>query len=310
MMDDQRQKVLIIDDEPLNLKHLAELLSGEHKVILAKSGAQGLERVRTAMPDMVLLDVMMPDMDGYEVCRRLKADQDTKDIPVVYITALDSLESEEKGLLLGATDYITKPFKPGVVKVRVRNILTLVRQRTLLEQLANLDGLTEIPNRRSYEATLDREWRRCLRSTTPLSAAMLDIDFFKQFNDRYGHSAGDLALKAVAGVLRGVIKRPGDMAARYGGEEFVILMPETGAQGALETLERIRAAVESLCIPHADSAACRVLTISTGGSTTLPTEISSPAELICKADAMLYQAKKQGRNQVVWTPWPEGETPS
>ena len=296
----EKHKILVVDDEHMNRKILADLLKGDHQVILAKDGEQTLSRV-AADPelDLILLDVMMPGMDGYEVLRRLKQIEAAKDIPVMFITALNSTGDEERGLLLGAVDYIAKPFHPAIVKARVENHLRFVRQRKLLETLAGKDGLTEIDNRRRFDDVLEKEWRRTQRNNLPLSLAMVDVDYFKPFNDNYGHARGDQVLKSVARALTWALHRPADLAARYGGEEFVLLFPDTDAEGALALAEHVRNAVATLAIPHEYSQAAPHVTVSIGGATA-PLDSNDPSALIEAADQMLYEAKQRGRNRVVW----------
>ncbi len=299
---EDKSKILVVDDERLNLNVLSDLLRQDYKVILAKNGNQALDRVNSETPpDLVLLDVIMPEIDGYEVLRKIKANDHTKDIPVIFITALDSKQDEARGLEMGAVDYIRKPFHPPIVKARVKNHLTISRQRKLLEGLANLDGLTEMPNRRSFELSLEKEWRRCQRSGDVISLAMMDVDCFKQYNDNYGHTAGDEVLKKVARVLMGEARRPGDMAARFGGEEFVLLLPETDASGASFLAEKIRVMIAELGITHDYSSAGNVITASLGGVTVFPSTGSVPQDMTIAADSMLYEAKRRGRNQVLWT---------
>lgn len=296
----KKQRVMIVDDERLNRRVLSELLEAQYDVIIAKSGMQALERV-DANPDidLILLDVMMPEMNGHEVLRRLKENDATKDIPVIFITALNSAGDEEDGLMLGAADYITKPFHPAIVKLRVGNHLRFVHQRKLLETLAGKDGLTEIDNRRSFDEMLEKEWRRSGRNGLPLSLAMIDVDFFKPFNDNYGHAHGDQALRTVANVLTWQLHRPADMAARYGGEEFVFLFPDTDAEGAKALAEKTRSAMAALALPHAHSPVAPHLTLSIGGATMIGSD-GSPLALVEAADRLLYQAKAQGRNRVIW----------
>jgi diguanylate cyclase (GGDEF)-like protein len=274
------------------------LLKENHQVLPAKNGEQALQRLQNDSDiDLVLLDVMMPDLDGYEVLRRMKAEEGTKDIPVIFITALDSAHDEEKGLRLGAADYITKPFHSAIVRARVENHLRFVRQRKLLESLAGRDGLTEIQNRRSFNDFLKREWQRCRRNEQPISLAMVDVDFFKPFNDNYGHAAGDRVLKEVARALTSVLNRPADMVARYGGEEFALLFPETKAHGVGTVAERARNAVEQLWIIHEYSPVSEYVTISVGVAGVVP-EGEEFEGLVRAADDRLYQAKKEGRNRV------------
>jgi len=290
--------ILVVDDERTNRKVLSDLLKEDHQVLPAKNGEQALRRLQNDSDiDLVLLDVMMPDLDGYEVLRRMKSDEGTKEVPVIFITALDSAHDEEKGLRLGAADYITKPFHSAIVRARVENHLRFVRQRKLLESLAGRDGLTEIHNRRSFDEFLKREWQRCRRNEQPLSLAMADVDFFKPYNDNYGHAAGDRVLKEVAGTLTSILNRPADMAARYGGEEFALLFPETKPGGAKLVAERARDAVEQLGIIHEYSPVAEHLTISVGVAGLVP-EGEKCEGLVQAADERLYRAKEEKRNCV------------
>ncbi len=293
--------LLIVDDEKQNRTLLTELLKDEYHLILAKNGIQALDRAIEHRPDLILLDVLMPEMDGHAVIQSLKNDDRTKEIPVIFVSALDSAESEERGLELGAVDYISKPFSPSIVRARVRNHIQSVHQRRLLEQLALLDGLTEIPNHRRFSQVYTQEWRRCRRSASPLSLIVVDVDHFKMYNDSNGHAAGDIVLRQVAQTLKAAVKRSGDFVARYGGEEFVILLPDIDQNGAEALAEQVRAEIESLRIPHVDSPVSPWVTISLGGVTQIPPESQDEPELFCIADAALYQAKRQGRNRVIWS---------
>ncbi|MBA5687902.1 diguanylate cyclase [Rugamonas apoptosis] len=296
------QKVLIADDDAINRQVLAELLKPEYTVLLAKNGEQALERATRHAPDLILLDVMMPDMDGYEVLRRLRADPRTADIAVIFISGLDRPEDEANGLKMGVADYIAKPFNATVVLARVALHLQMVRQRRMLEHLAHVDGLTELANRRRYDDMYANEWLRTQRNGRPLSLAMLDIDCFKQYNDHYGHPAGDRALRAVARAAAGQMRRPADLAARYGGEELVLLMPDTDAAQALQLVQAIRAEVAQLAIAHAASKAGPLLTVSVGGATLRLGAGESANELLAAVDAHLYLAKEAGRDRVSWRP--------
>jgi diguanylate cyclase (GGDEF)-like protein len=296
----ETQKVLVADDDPVNRQVLAELLKPEYTVLLAKNGAQALDRAARHAPDLVLLDVMMPDMDGYEVLRRLRADPHTERISVIFISGLDQPEDEANGLKMGASDYIAKPFNATVVMARVALHLQLVRQRSMLERLANIDGLTELANRRRFDELSALEWQRARRNGAPLSLAMRDIDCFKQYNDLYGHPAGDRALRAVARTAGTWLRRPADVAARYGGEELVLLMPETAAAHARAVVDDLRAAIAALDIAHAASTAGATVTVSIGGATLGQGGSESAAELFEAADTQLYRAKQDGRNRVAW----------
>lgn len=292
--------LLIVDDEKHNRVLLTELLQDEYQIILAKNGEQALKMARERVPDLILLDVMMPGMDGLEVMRVLKATDSTRHIPVIIVSALDTVADEERGLQLGAVDYITKPFHPPIVRVRVRNHLQSVHQRRLLEQLAMIDSLTEIPNRRRFTEVYEREWRRCMRSASPISLIVVDVDHFKTYNDTYGHAAGDLVLKRVAMAIRSALKRPADFVARYGGEEFVVILPEIDAGHAHQIAEKIRQQVEMEKIPYPVSVIGPWLTVSLGGATCIPKQTEVDPALFVQADQTLYAAKARGRNQVLW----------
>jgi len=295
----ERSRILIVDDIPDNIKSLNAILEDDYSISFATYWTKALEIAGRTLPDLILLDILMPDMDGYEICRRLKSDPTTRDIPIVFITALDGEAEEEKGLAAGAADYITKPFHPAIVRLRVQNHLMLKLQRDRLAALTMTDGLTEIANRRRLDLHLDAEWRRCARTQSPLSAVMVDVDQFKAFNDCYGHAAGDECLKRVAQALDGVPSRPGDLVARIGGEEFVCLLPGTDAEGARVIAERLRAAVYELAIPHAEASADGRVTISAGVATVEPTRDGTREALLKQVDDRLYEAKRTGRNRAV-----------
>ena len=230
--------------------------------------------------------------------KALKETQATREIPVIFITALG--EEEEKGLQLGAVDYIIKPFQPAIVVARIKIHLKIVRQRKVLENIALLDGLTEIPNRRSFKERFAQEWQRAMRYKSPLSLGILDVDYFKQYNDTYGHGQGDEVLKSVAELISMELKRSADFAARYGGEEFILLMPETDVQGAVKLAKKVCKEIENLCIPHSGSLESKWLTVSIGGATMVPSMEQIDRQLFEAADKRLYEAKNKGRNQVIW----------
>lgn len=247
----------------------------------------------------------MPGMDGYEVLRRLRSEPQTANIAVIFITALTDERDEERGLSLGAADYVFKPISPAIVKARVRNHLKLVAQRNELERLSERDGLTGIANRRYFDKAFDLACRHAVRSGDPLSLAMVDVDHFKEYNDHYGHGAGDEALQQVAQTLARVAGRPYDVAARYGGEEFVLLLP--GLTELEPLLEKLRRAVLDLNLPHARSRTAEVVTVSSGGVVAFVSQTDKPAALLGWADKLLYRAKQQGRNRVlVWQGQKEG----
>lgn len=295
----ERQTILVVEDSVEIIDVLDETLNSEYEVFLALSGNEALKCVeREESVDLILLDVVMPEMDGYEVCRRLKSNGKTKDIPVLFVTALDDVEDEVKGLRLGAIDYITKPIRPSIVRARVRNHLEYKRQRDLSEPLAAIDGLTGIANRRRFEETLDSEWRRCARSGHSLALLMIDIDFFKNFNDNYGHGAGDECIKKIAAAIAASTHREGDLTARYGGEEFAVLLPETDQAGTESVAKMIRTNIADLNIPHAFSSCSNRVTVSIGAGSMVPVAGSGPDRLLKSADQFLYEAKRNGRNRV------------
>lgn len=294
----EKPKVLIVDDERFNLSALHALLRDDCRVMVATDGEHGLTAARANLPDLILLDVTMPGMSGHDVCRALKEDTATQDIPVIFITALGDADDETLGFDLGAADYITKPFNHAVVKARVRTQLRLKAQADLIASYAFRDGLTGLYNRRSLDQKLEREWHRCQRSGLPLSVALLDVDHFKLFNDTYGHGAGDECLKAVGQALSRCIKRSSDMAARYGGEEFAVILPECDIEAAAEVAEEVRATIQALGIPHGRSTAGNTVTVSVGVASLTPSEEALPPDLWAMADRLLYAAKEGGRNRV------------
>ena len=292
-------KILVVDDAAANVKLLNEMLGQDYEVLAATNGEDALSLASTQSPDLILLDVVMPDMDGYAVCRALKANEDTKNIPVIFITSMHEQEDERKGLEIGAIDYITKPFSFSLVKARVKNHIVLNDYRRELECLCKIDALTGIFNRRSFEGYLCHEWRRSLRYMTPLSIIMADIDFFKSYNDHYGHVMGDECIKKVAASLEGALKRPTDIAARYGGEEFVCVLSSTDISGALTVAADVQRAVLALNIPHEFSNVAGRVTLSIGVATIIPSVKISTMDLLRKADDMLYEAKNAGRNTII-----------
>jgi diguanylate cyclase (GGDEF)-like protein len=296
----QQQTVLVVDDEKQNRTLLAELLIDDCRIALAKNGAQALERAHELQPDLILLDVMMPDINGYDVIQALKSDDATRHIPVIFISALDSTADEERGLDLGAVDYITKPFHPSIVRKRVRNHLQSCHHRHLLENLAKIDSLTEIANRRRYDEALENEWRRCSRTHSPLSLAIIDVDHFKAYNDHLGHAEGDRVLRLIAKKLSEFVRRPGDLVARYGGEEFVLLLPNSSGTASAHLGEEIRSGIEGLRLPHPASAISPYITISLGGITIQPAGGEIDPQFFLAADAALYEAKASGRNRSLW----------
>lgn len=299
MIPPAKARLLVVDDQPLNIRVMYEIFGADHEILMATSGAEALEICRRQAPDLVLLDVSMPDLDGLEVCRQLKADPLLQDVPVIFVTAGNTPEEESRGFAAGAVDFITKPVNPAVVRARVRTHLTLKYQSDLLRNLAYVDGLTGIANRRRFEETLTREWRTCHRVREGLAVGMIDVDHFKLFNDRYGHPAGDECLRRVAQALQTTLQRPRDLLARYGGEEFACIIPASEANAVTGLFEHLRESIVALRIPHESSPTLPFVSISLGFHHAVPNADTAPGDWIATADEWLYEAKLQGRNRVV-----------
>jgi diguanylate cyclase (GGDEF)-like protein len=299
--DSEKFSILIVDDESANLAVLNTILHSEYAISTAKSGTAALRLAQDKRPDLILLDIMMPDMDGFAVLKDLKENPDTRVIPVIFITGLDSEADEAKGFAMGAVDYVKKPFKQELVKARVRTHIEIAVQMKASERLGLIDPLTEIPNRRSFDERLAMEWRRATREQKPISFLMMDIDKFKTYNDTYGHPQGDVLLKAAAKLFAERVKRPGDIAARIGGEEFGVLLPDTNLHYALMIAEDIRAGVDALRIPTADGGTITKATISIGAASITPTNDDKAEIFLTEADKNLYRAKDGGRNRICHT---------
>ncbi|MBF0435372.1 MAG: diguanylate cyclase [Magnetococcales bacterium] len=296
---DERARILIVDDVPGNIKALAVILREEFQVRMATNGKDALRLISQEKIDLVLLDVTMPEMDGFEVCATLKAQHETAGICVLFVTGLNEEADQTKGLALGASDYITKPLSPPILLARVRNHVAAKRQRDQLEQLSLNDTLTNIANRRYFDQFLQREWNRSVRGGSPLSLILMDIDYFKTYNDSLGHAAGDDCLRRVAHSLQDTMHRSTDLLARYGGEEFVAVLPHVEHVGATAMAEKFRQTVVSLHIPHPLSQIADHVTLSLGCASMLPIRSASPQLLLESADKMLYAAKEGGRNRVM-----------
>ncbi len=293
----QKGRVLIVDDAMENIQILHQALQDEHDVLFAMNGAKALHIAQHQLPDLILLDAMMPDMDGYAVCAALRASAITRDIPIIFVTALKTPEDETRALDAGAADFISKPVNAAVVRARVRTQLTVKRQSDALRELTLTDGLTGVANRRAFDEKLQGEWRRCARAQMPMALIMVDIDHFKLFNDHYGHQAGDACLQQVGAAMRRAAMRPQDMVARYGGEEFAILLPQEDVSGAEAVARKVLDEIAALCIVHERSGAGPHVTVSMGVASLTPDDKVEAGKLIKAADALLYQAKANGRNR-------------
>ncbi len=322
----KKEYILVVDDTPPNLQLLLTMLSRKgYKAHGVTDGATALANANEQLPDLVLLDINMPNMNGFQVCQNLKSSDRTCEIPVIFISARDEVLDKVQAFAVGGVDYITKPFQIAEVLARVENQLTLRRlQRQLqeqnerlkqeihsriiaetllqeanakLERLVNLDGLTQLANRRCFDEYLEQEWQRLAREKQPLSLIMCDIDFFKNYNDTYGHIAGDDCLRKVSLLIKQSVRRPADLAARYGGEEFVLVLPNTDIEGSIQVAEVIRQKLLELKLPHEDSAVSAFVTLSMGVTSLIPKIDSQPSVLLTSADYALYRAKELGRNQ-------------
>lgn len=289
--------ILAVEDDTAIQALLRAVLGPNYNLKIAGDGATALLAAAEIEPDLILLDVLLPDMDGREVCRKIKTSARLAAVPVIFLTSLSDPAHEVEGLEAGGIDYLSKPINPAILKVRVANHLDLKRSRDALERMARLDGLTGLANRRTFDDMLAREWRRLARVNNPLAILMMDVDHFKQYNDTYGHGGGDECLRRVAAAAAGALQRPADVVARYGGEEFVALLPDTTLDGALMVAEAIRTAVISLAIPHAGSKVATHVTLSLGAACTVPQPDGEPQALLEAADRELYAAKSGGRNQ-------------
>ena len=295
----RKQRILIVEDVRLNVEILEKVLQEDYDLTVATNGIEALNMVREQMPDLILLDIIMPEMDGYEVCAKLQSDPNTRDIPIIFLTALEGDKNEAYGIELGAMDYIRKPFNVPIVKAKIRNHLELKRYKDILKRDSSVDGLTRIPNRRRFDEAFAEEKNRAIRNQTPLGVLMIDLDLFKAYNDTYGHLHGDDVLKLVAKTLYHALQRPGDLVARWGGEEFVVLLPQTGLEGAMSVAERLRLAILDLQVPHEASELGRVLTVSVGVGVSHVDDPRSYNKLLQWADEAVYRAKDEGRNRVV-----------
>jgi diguanylate cyclase (GGDEF)-like protein len=312
-------KVLIADDTRMALLVTTRHVSAcGHEILTAGDGTEAVERFLAAHPDLVLLDVEMPGMDGYEAARRIRQICAERDdwIPIVFLSGKVADEDVMRGIEAGGDDYLTKPVNPTVLRAKLKAMERIAEMRTRLaaandelRRLSNLDGLTGIANRRSFDATLAAEWKRAARAGSPVSLLLCDVDHFKRYNDRYGHLAGDECLKHVATALSSLVERAGDLVARYGGEEFAVILPATDGDGSLRLADVLRSGVEALRIP-ATEAELPWVTVSAGVATAVPAaDDPDSAALLRAADAALYRAKRAGRNRVCGPEHGTGATP-
>ncbi|WP_152058134.1 GGDEF domain-containing response regulator [Aliarcobacter butzleri] len=296
-MEFKKPTILVVDDMTTTLLLLHDLLKDTYEVKIAKSGTKALEILESPNDiDLILLDIEMPDINGYDVCKRIKNNETIKNIPIIFITGRTSQEDEEYGLNLGAIDYITKPFNKAIVKLRIKNYLNLKIKNDMLEKLSMYDGLTNIRNRRFFDETFEKTFNEIKRDKKSLAVLMIDIDFFKPYNDNYGHGQGDETLRKVAKALEKTIKRASDFVARYGGEEFVILLKDINKDGVEAVANNLLNAVRELKITHEFSKIENYVTVSIGVSYYNSSSDITKLELLLKADEALYSVKNSGRN--------------
>ena len=296
-MEFKKPTILVVDDMTTTLLLIHDLLKDTYEVKIAKSGTKALEILESPNDiDLILLDIEMPDINGYDVCKRIKNNETIKNIPIIFITGRTSQEDEEYGLNLGAIDYITKPFNKAIVKLRIKNYLDLKIKNDMLEKLSMYDGLTNIRNRRYFDETFEKTFNEIKRDKKSLAVLMIDIDFFKPYNDNYGHGQGDETLRKVAKALEKTIKRASDFVARYGGEEFVILLKDINKDGVEAVANNLLNAIRELKITHEFSKIEKYVTVSIGASFYNSNSDVTKLELLLKADETLYNVKNSGRN--------------
>lgn len=333
-MEHSQDTILLVDNNQYGLSCLTKALNGKgYQTKKVLDGHKAINIAQEIQPDLILLDSETSPVNGYQVCFSLKDSDLTNKIPIIFFSDSQDQTDRVKAIEMGGADYIAKPFYLEEVVARIERQLNIQRLQQLLQQqnlllqqqnlllqkeierrikvenalrqanqelhrLATIDNLTQIPNRRQFDQYLEREWRRLTREKAPLSLILLDIDYFKRYNDSKGHQAGDLCLKKIAQAIAKSVQRPADLGARYGGEEFAVILPHTDLEGAIYVANRIKIAVQNLQLEHPSSDVSQIVTLSQGISSTIPVRETSPESLIHDADLALYHAKSQGRNQL------------
>lgn len=293
-----KYKILIVEDSLFQQRILSTALGEDYTLKLLDRGSDILQHVQSFQPSLILLDIILADISGFEVLKTLKESNDSRTIPVLIITNLDSTADEEKGLRMGAMDYIRKPFSVSVLKARVKNHIQIVKQIETIEQLGYIDVLTELPNRRKFDYLLTYEWHRSMRKQTHLGILMIDIDSFKHYNDTYGHAQGDMMMQELGRILNITLERSTDVACRWGGEEFAVLIPEASEQELMIVAEKIRKNIADIRIPTAQGESITCVTASIGALLAAPQRTDNKPNCIEQVDKLLYKAKARGKNQV------------
>lgn len=306
--------ILVVDDSRTIRAGIGNLVARMgHSVAEAGDGKQALELYRRERPDLVLIDVTMPVMDGYEATRQMRQISPDDWVPIIFLSSMEADQDLDRAIEAGGDDYLVKPVSYVVLNAKIRALrrLETMRRKLLdissqlaianreLEKLSRQDGLTGIANRRYFDSCMLTEMQRAARAREPLSLVLADVDYFKLYNDCYGHQAGDQCLRQVAEVLRAAARRPADLPARYGGEEFAMVLPQTTLQGAVDVATSIQSLIARAAIPHSRSEVGTTVTLSLGIASMIPGHDSTPEQLITHADSALYQAKHQGRNRYV-----------
>ncbi|WP_445435974.1 GGDEF domain-containing protein [Candidatus Borreliella tachyglossi] len=292
----ETQKLLLVDDTPTNLDLLIDILQDGYEIRVAVNGFDALKQVEIASPDLILLDVVLPDISGYEVCRRLKSDPETKDIPIIFISSRDSTDAQLEGFNVGGVDYILKPFNGRIIDARIKTHLELKRLRDHFKNLSRIDGLTQIPNRRFFTDKFAKSWARALEHKERVIVGMLDIDYFKKYNDNYGHTNGDECLKLIAKSLNKIAMRYKIDIARYGGEEFILFSVNKSLEEMIKIVGRIIEDIRNLEIVHEHNSVSKFVTVSIGLAEQIPHDANF-TNIIKLADDKLYEAKISGRNR-------------
>lgn len=293
-----KSRILVVDDDPTQLRFYLQGLKDLYHCHFAKTANEAIVRARRfPQPDLILLDVIMPDLDGFEICRMLKEDQLTAHIPIIFASGQGDSDSKIKGFALGCVDYITKPVIIPEMKARISTHLKLTRQSHMLESLTYLDPLTQVANRRKYNETMQQEWLRSIRYNQPMTMLLMDIDYFKQFNDFYGHGVGNNCLVKIAHRLNFLSRRPGDLFARIGGEEFVLLLNDCDEIGAVGKAEEVLEIISLINIANQGAPNHDRITLSIGVATIRPRAGEEPIALFQAADEALYKAKHTGKNK-------------